>query len=308
MTEASNGAAPLAPPAGAAAIRRATAVGAGAILLWSTLAVLTVAAGGLPPFFTCAVTFAIAFAIATLRWLARGEGVVGKLALPPSVWVVGVGGLFGYHALYFLALASAPPVEASLLNYLWPLLIVLFSGLLPGERLGALHIGGALLGLAGAALVVGQAGAGFAAAHLPGYAAALAAAVIWALYSVLSRRMGHVSTDAVGAFCGATALLAALMHLALEPPVRPDPDAWLALLALGLGPVGAAFFLWDVGMKRGDIRALGALSYATPLLSTALLALFGGAAITAATALGGALIVAGGVLGARDLWRGRGRN
>jgi len=305
MTEAANRTAPRPPPAGAAAIRRATLLGAGAILLWSTLAVLTVAAGGLPPFFTCAVTFAIAFAIAALRWLARGEGVLGRLALPPSVWVVGVGGLFGYHALYFLALARAPAVEASLLNYLWPLLIVLFSGLLPGERLGAFHIGGALLGLSGAALVVGQAGAGFAAAHLPGYAAAVAAAVVWALYSVLSRRMGHVSTDAVGAFCGATALLALAMHLALEPPVRPGPGGWLALLALGLGPVGAAFFLWDVGMKRGDIRALGALSYATPLLSTALLALFGGAAITAATALGGALIVAGGIAGARDLWRGR---
>src|SRR5207253_245285 len=167
----------------------------------------------------------------------------------------------------------APPAEAGLLNYLWPLLIVLFSSLLPGERLLAHHIIGALLGLAGTVLLLmGGGGSGFEAGQLPGLAAAFVAAFVWATYSVLSRRLKAVPTDAVAGFCLATAVLAALMHGVLETTVWPENTLqWLSVLALGIGPVGAAFYAWDIGMKRGDIRVLGAASYATPLLSTGFL-------------------------------------
>ena len=121
-------------------------------------------------------------------------------------WVVGVGGLFGYHALYFLALRFAPPAEAGLLNYLWPLLIVLFSSFLPGERLALHHIVGALLGLAGTVLLfTGNSGGGFAPGQIPGLAAAFVAAFVWAAYSVMSRKLKAVPTDAVAGFCLATA-------------------------------------------------------------------------------------------------------
>ena len=195
---------------------------------------------------------------------------LSALRQPPLVWAVGVGGLFGYHALYFLALRFAPPAEAGLLNYLWPLLIVLFSSFLPGERLAVHHVIGALAGLAGTVLLIGGSLSGFAPGQLPGLFAAFVAAFVWATYSVMSRRLKSVPTDAVAGFCLATALLAALMHALVEDTVWPETTAqWLAILALGLGPVGAAFYAWDVGMKRGDIRVLGAASYATPLLSTA---------------------------------------
>ena len=196
---------------------------------------------------------------------------------PLLAWVVGVGGLFGYHALYFLALRFAPPAEAGLLNYLWPLLIVLFSSLLPGERLAPHHIIGALLGLAGTVLLLaGNSSGGFAPGQIPGFAAAFVAAFVWAAYSVMSRRLKAVPTDAVAGFCLATALLAALVHGMVETTVWPETiGQWLAIIALGIGPVGAAFFTWDIGMKRGDIRVLGAASYATPLLSTAFLILAG---------------------------------
>src|SRR3954468_23234440 len=166
--------------------RTATLIGLTAILMWSLLAVLTVATGRIPAFQLAAMTFAIGALAAALRWTVRPEGF-RALMQPPLVWIVGIGGLFGYHALYFVALRLAPPAEAGLLNYLWPLLIVLLSSFLPGERLARHHIVGAVLGLAGTVLLLsGNAAAHFEPAHSAGFAAAFVAAFVWAGYSVMS--------------------------------------------------------------------------------------------------------------------------
>jgi drug/metabolite transporter (DMT)-like permease len=283
--------------------RAATLTGGGAILLWATLAWMTALSGAVPPFLLTALTFGLAFLLSLAVWLARGENPLARLRLPAQAWAVGVIGLFGFHALYFLALRLAPPVEASLICYLWPLLIVLLSGLLPGERLRGPHILGAALGAAGAALVIARDGVRPDPAYLPGYAAAIAAAFVWAGYSLLSRRLPEVPSDAVGGFCGATALLAALAHLALEQPRWPIGTEWLAVIGLGLGPVGIAFFLWDIGVKRGDIRALGAAAYAAPLLSTLLLMATGTTPFAWTVMLAAVLVTAGGLLAASDLRR-----
>jgi drug/metabolite transporter (DMT)-like permease len=282
--------------------RAATAVGFGAILLWSSLALLTTMAGPVPPFQMTAMAFSLGFAIALLKWLVRREPLGRHLALPLRVWALGVGGLFGYHACYFAALALAPPVEANLINYLWPLLIVVFSGLLPGERLRWWHVAGTLAGLAGCILLVGGGAGGIDAKYAVGYLAALAAALTWSGYSVLSRRVREVPTDAVGGFCGATALLALVAHLVFERTYVPQAGEWAAIVALGIGPVGAAFYLWDYGVKRGDIKSLGALSYMTPLLSTLLLVLFGRAEPSLRLALACLLIVGGALFASRELW------
>ena len=287
--------------------RTATLIGLTAILMWSLLSVLTVATGKIPAFQLAAMTFAIGAAVAFISFIWR-PAAFAALRQSPTAWVVGVGGLFGYHALYFLALRFAPPAEAGLLNYLWPLLIVLFSSLLPGERLAAHHIIGALLGLAGTVLLLsGSSGGGFTPAQIPGLAAAFVAAFVWAAYSVMSRKLKAVPTDAVAGFCLATALLAALVHGMVETTVWPETSGqWLAVIALGVGPVGAAFFTWDIGMKRGDIRVLGAASYATPLLSTAFLILAGFAEPSAGIAIAAILIAGGGLIAARDMvWRKR---
>src|SRR5213592_1834980 len=199
--------------------RTATLIGLTAVLMWSLLSVLTVATGKIPAFQLAAMTFAIAAAVAFISFLFR-PAAFGALRQPWLAWVVGVGGLFGYHALYFLALRFAPPAEAGLLNYLWPLLIVLFSSLLPGERLLAHHIIGALLGLAGTVLLLlGGGGSGFEAGQLPVLAAAFVAAFVWASYSVMSRRLKAVPTDAVAGFCLATAILAAIVHVVVEKTI-----------------------------------------------------------------------------------------
>jgi drug/metabolite transporter (DMT)-like permease len=285
--------------------RTATLIGLTAILMWSLLAVLTVATGKIPAFQLAAMTFAVGALVGSLTWIGRPEALIA-LRQEPLAWIVGVGGLFGYHALYFLALRFAPPAEAGLLNYLWPLLIVLFSSALPGERLAPHHIIGALTGLAGTVLLfAGNNVSGFAPGQLPGLLAAFVAAFVWAAYSVMSRKLKSVPTDAVAGFCFVTALLAALVHRLVEDTVWPDsPAQWLAIAALGVGPVGAAFYAWDIGMKRGDIRVLGAASYATPLLSTAFLILAGFAKPSANIAIAAVLIAGGGLIAARDMvWK-----
>jgi drug/metabolite transporter (DMT)-like permease len=281
--------------------RTATLIGLTAILMWSLLAALTVATGKIPAFQLAAMTFAIGALVGPLTWIGR-RGAVRALWQPPRAWIVGIGGLFGYHALYFLALRFAPPAEAGLLNYLWPLLIVLFSSLLPGERLAPHHLIGAVLGLAGTVVLFAGNSNGFAPDQLPGLTAAFVAAFVWAAYSVMSRKLKSVPTDAVAGFCLATALLAALVHGLVEVTVWPNsPAQWLAIIALGAGPVGAAFYAWDIGMKRGDIRVLGAASYATPLLSTGFLILAGFAKPSANLAIAAVLIAGGGLIAARDM-------
>ncbi|MGJ4912485.1 aromatic amino acid exporter YddG [Bradyrhizobium sp. HKCCYLRH2060] len=282
--------------------RTATLIGLTAILMWSLLALLTVATGTIPAFQLAAMTFAVGGAVGLASLIRRTDGLQ-VLRQPVAAWVVGVGGLFGYHALYFLALRFAPPAEAGLLNYLWPLLIVLFSAFLPGERLAVHHVIGAGIGLVGTALLLLGNGASFAASQLPGLAAAFVAAFVWAIYSVLSRRLKAVPTDAVAGFCLATSALAALVHVAVERTVWPDgPMQWLAVVGLGIGPVGAAFYAWDIGMKRGDIRVLGAASYATPLLSTAFLIVAGYARPSATIAVAALLIAGGGLVAAKDMF------
>lgn len=280
----------------------ATLVGLAAILMWSLLAVLTVATGRVPAFQLLAMTFAVGACIGPLTWIWR-RGAWRALRQPLEVWLVGVGGLFGYHALYFLALRFAPPAEAGLLNYLWPLLIVLLSSLLPNERLARHHIVGAIFGFAGTVILFGGNSASqFNATYIPGFAAAFVAAFIWAGYSVMSRKLAAVPTDAVAGFCLATASLAALIHFTFETTVWPETRAqWLAIAALGIGPVGIAFFVWDIGMKRGDIRVLGAASYATPLLSTGFLIAAGFAKPTATLAIAAGLIAGGGLIAAKDM-------
>src|SRR5580692_3458300 len=224
--------------------RTATLIGLTAILMWSLLAVLTVATGKIPAFQLAAMTFAVGALVGFLTFIGRPDAL-SVLRQPALVWMVGVGGLFGYHSLYFLALRFAPPAEAGLLNYLWPLLIVLFSSLLPGERLAPHHVIGAVLGLAGTVLLLaGNRSGGFTPGQVPGLVAAFVAAFVWATYSVMSRRLKSVPTDAVAGFCLATALLATLVHGMVEVTVWPDtPAQWLAIAALGVGPVGAAFYV-----------------------------------------------------------------
>lgn len=277
---------------------KASLVGFSAVVLWALLALFTVASAPVPPFQLSALTFAIGGGVG-LIWLVFSGEIKRLRGVPVSAYAFGTAGLFGYHFLYFTALRMAPAAEASLICYLWPLFIVLCSGLLPNETLRAGHVAGAVLGFAGAAVIV-AAGIGAVSGALPGYGVAFLAALTWTAYSLGSRRMAAVPTGAVAVYCVATAVLSAGAHLALETTQWPESQlAWLAIVALGLGPVGLAFYTWDIGVKMGDIQLLGTASYAAPLLSTLVLVLTGMASANLSLALAAALITGGAVLAAR---------
>jgi drug/metabolite transporter (DMT)-like permease len=275
---------------------KATVIGFTAVLMWSLLALFTIGSTPVPPLQLNAVCFAIGGLIG-LAWTARtGFGVLRGVSW--KVYAFGTLGLFGYHLLYFSAFRLSPSAETGLIAYLWPLFIVLLSGLLPGERLRSPHVIGALIAFLGAAVIVlGRDGDG--AGSVLGLVLAFLCALTWAGYSVVSRRLGSVPTESVTIFCLATAALSLVAHLALEETIWPTTTlGWCAVLALGIGPVGAAFFTWDIGMKRGDIQLLGVASYAAPLLSTLALV---GAGITEpswAIVLAAMLIAGGAALAA----------
>jgi drug/metabolite transporter (DMT)-like permease len=278
---------------------RATLIGFTAILMWSLLALLTVGSAPVPPFLLTAICFAIGGVLGLLWIVASGEGRALR-AVGWRVYAFGTVALFGYHLLYFSALRMAPAAEAGLIAYLWPLFIVLLSGLLPGETLTRLHIVGALLAFAGAALIVMRGAGGMTPEALPGLGLAFLCAVTWAVYSVLSRRLGDVPTASVAVFCLATAALSLGAHLLLEETVWPNSAlGWLSIFALGVGPVGLAFFTWDIGMKKGDIQLLGVASYAAPLLSTLALVIAGITEASPAIIVAAALIAGGAALAAR---------
>ncbi|KSV79080.1 EamA family transporter [Ensifer sp. ENS08] len=280
---------------------KATLIGFSAILMWSLLALFTAASGKMPPFQLSAICFLIGSLPGLAVLVARPERLA-LLKQPAKVWITGIAGLFGYHFLYFTALRNAPAVEAGLIAYLWPLLIVVGSALLPGERLRWYHIAGALAGLVGTILIVARNGVAFDDAYLIGYGAAFLCAFTWSGYSLITRRFEAVSTDVVTGFCLATSILSFVCHLALETTVWPATTfEWLAVAGLGLLPVGAAFYAWDFGVKNGDIQLLGVSSYAAPVLSTLILILFGFAEPSWRIALACLFVTGGAVLAAQDL-------
>lgn len=267
----------------------AYAAAAGAIVLWSTLAALGLSLAHLPPFFLTGCALLLGALPGLLHWR--------RWRVPATTLVVGVGGLFGFHFLLFMALRFAPPVEANLVNYLWPLLIVLFTPvLLPGWRLTPGHVVAAAAGFAGAGLAIGAAPFALDARTAAGFALAAGSATVWALYSLLCRRAAPFSSWAIGGFALASGLLALACHALFEPRATLAAGDFARLAALGLGPMGAAFYLWDIAMKRGDPRIVGTLAYATPLLSTALLLAVTGRPLTPALGIATLLIVGAAVL------------
>lgn len=242
-----------------------------AIVLWSSLALMTVYTANLPPFQVLAMTFATGGLALLLLPSASGSRWSG-LRQPWPAFMLTVCALFGYHALYFMAFRHAPAIEVNLVNYLWPLLIVVFAAFVPGSRPHRAQFAGTALGFAGVIIMLARGQYVFVDAESwPGYVAALGAALIWSSYSVLNRRFHAVPGSAIGGACLIVALLAGLTHLALEETIVPLPGQCLVLVLMGLGPVGMAFRLWDAGTKHGDLAVLGTLSYAAPVFSTLLL-------------------------------------
>jgi len=190
------------------------------------------------------------------------------------------------------------------------LIVVLAPLYLPGLKLRGIHVVSAIMGFTGAAIaILGAGAASDRSLNNPtgvpglGYLLALGSAFIWANYSLQTKRLElsgkGFPTAAIGLFGLLSGLLSLACHWVLEAPVSLSAHDWLLLLLLGLGPLGAAFFLWDKALKLGDVRQVGILSYLTPLLSTLLLMLVTGRVLSWSIALAAALIIGAALLGTR---------
>lgn len=258
------------------ATQRATLIGSIAILLWSTLALFTTQANAVPPLLLLTLTFGVASLLFFIVYLVKGELRRSWQKTPTSAMMMGGLGFFFYHFCYFYAFQHAPPVEAGLIAYLWPLLIVLLAGTTRGNTLLWTHLVGAIIAFIGTGIMLKSREQELTIdGSILGYVAAFACAFIWSGYSVGNRRFSHVPSSSVLWYCLITTLLAGLSHLALEPAQWSfSASTWVAIVGLGFGPVGIAFFCWDMGVKRGNLSLLGVLSYTAPALSTAWLGVF----------------------------------
>ena len=269
----------------------------GAIFLWASLASLVTLLSDIPPLLLTGIGLIIgaAVSIPSLRF-----GIM-PWKVPAKTLLLGVYGLFGYHLMLFLALQNAPAVEANLVNYLWPLLIVLLSPIFTKSlALNFRYVLAAISGFAGAVIAITYNGSGFGFSSIEvGYFFALAAAVIWATYSLGTTKVPIFPTPAIGLFALVSGVLAIGAHFLFEPAAAISSSDWLLLVVLGAGPLGGAFYLWDAALKIGDPRRIGLLAFLTPLLSTALLVVVSGDSLSWQLLIATALVVGGALLGPR---------
>ena len=278
-----------------------------AIALWASLSALGVALKHVPPFLLTGIALMIGSALAWPFVINDRR----QWQVAPRLLALGVFTLFGFHFMLFIALRMAPAVEVNLVNYLWPLFIVVLTPLyLPGVALRKVHIAAAITGFVGAAIAILGAREGAVAAVTStstspvfGYLLALGSALIWANYSLQTKRAEvngkSFPTAAIGLFGLVSGALSLACHVALEPSVSLSWRDWLLLAVMGLGPLGAAFFLWDKALKLGDARQIGILSYLTPLASTVLLMVITGRALTWSIGVAAAMIIGAAVVGTR---------
>ncbi len=290
-------------------VKQATAIGFTAILMWATMPAIASKLSGIPAFQINAMALGTAFLLTLLKWALSKNGLRQELSsnfsIPVKIWLLGIFGIFGFHLFYFLAYRHTQAIMAAMVVNLWPLMTIMLSSLVLRYPLHANHILAGLMGLSGVGYISYARFAGeqahFAMEHLLGMAEAFIAGIIWALYSVLSRKyQADMKRDSVGVFCGISALLCWICHFALENSVMLSAQQWLLIIYLGCAPMGLAFFTWDYGMKYGNVRSLGILSYIGPLVGITLLILLGFAEFSSSVLIAGALVIGGAVIGTHN--------
>ncbi|MEW6026330.1 MAG: DMT family transporter [Planctomycetota bacterium] len=265
---------------------------AGAILMWSFTALLTVKLPDVPSLFLTGATLFLG-GLVSLPWMRAWTWNIRFI-------LAGTVAVFFYELFLYTALRASPCIECNMINYLWPLLIVLLSPLFDSRvRLKWFHIAGGFIGFAGAVIAIYNPSGGISTVFYWGYLLALAAAIIWAFYSLYMKRFGNISAWTMGLVCLISGTLALIGSAIAGETVRLSRADGLIIGLIGIGPLGLSFCLWNYAMRNADPRKIGTFSYLAPVLSTFWLSLGTGRALDVGLVIALILVVLGAILGRR---------
>lgn len=275
----------------------ATGIGYLALILWSSMALITSKLHGIPLFELLFCAFFISFFLTSIKLTIKRQWYLIKQ--PFIIWIIGVIGIYGNDLTLVAAIKNAPPIQADLINYLWPILVIIFAGLLPKERLTIKHLTAGLFGLIGIFILLtnGHGITGFQMQYLKGYLLALLDAIIWAAYTLLSRHYNKTPIEMVGMYCGLGALISAFVHYRFEKFVPFTYQQFFLIILMGLFTSGATYFLWDHGVKKGNVKLLSILAYGNPIISCALLIAFDSARFSLSIILACLFVIIGAIIG-----------
>lgn len=274
-----------------------TIIGYLALLFWSMAAVLTTQLKNIPLFEILSIVMSISFLMTAAKLTIQDQW--NKIKQPIILWVIGIIGVYGNNLFYVTAFKYAPPAQVDLINYFWPILIVIFAGLLPNEKFSLKYILASIFGLCGVfVLIIGHHGTmSFHTSYLKGYFFAFMDAIVWSAYTLTSRYYYKTPMEMVGMYCGIGAVISIISHFHFEHFISPSGKEWFCLIAMGLTTQGFAYFLWDYGVKHGDFKLLGVLSYANPIISVGMLVMLGMAHTSFALVIACLLVTLGGLIG-----------
>ncbi len=274
---------------------RATLIGSFSIFLWAVWPSLAVFAAPTPTFQILAIGMTIGFLTLAAIRVMRGGHLLDMLPNSMGLLVAGVIGILGTNAFNFIAVTRISPASASVIAYLWPMLALLLAGALRLKVLTARHYLAIVSGFFGAMLVIDPFGpADFDAI---GVACAFLAGLSFATYTTYRMIDDRSPSDAVGIYSLVAAIVCGIVHFQFETTLPMTIPQILAVIALGLAPMGLANAFWDHGVAKGDARTMSILAYGTPLVAALLLVLLGLADLTPMLVAGAAFIVLGAAIG-----------
>lgn len=248
------------------------------VLVWSTNApTVKVLLGGIPSMQALFLSSAFAFLFMASVNLRGGFRKAKEYSLRQYGMMAALGfvGLFVYSALYYFGLTQLTAQEGCILNYLWPLMLVLFSCLFMGEKLTPLKVGALLSSFLGIVILSAGGGGKAGGNALLGMASCIGGAVCYGLFSALNKKAAFDQNICMSVVWLITAVCSLIAGLMTETWVPMTGGQWMGMLWLGVVVDGLAYLLWALSLEgAANTAAIANLAYLTPFLAVIVSAVF----------------------------------
>ena len=242
------------------------------VSIWSTLAtVAKLLLSDIPNLEALAISSLFAFLFLVVINIKNGMiKELKKYSLKDYLKMAGLGflGLFMYSALYYFGITQLTSQEACILNYLWPIMLVLFSCIILKEKLTVIKAVAMLCSFAG--IIILSTGSGTASGEkaVAGIVSCIVAAACYGLFSVLNKKADYNQNIAMMIIWLTTAVCSAITGAFTEEWVAIRPTQWLGLIWLGVVIDAVAYLLWAIALRGAENTAkIANLAYLTPFLS-----------------------------------------